>query len=221
MSLGGSIIIPNNVDYKFLFNFEKFIKRLAQKEKIVIVTGGGNTARKYIEPLVKDKADEKVFSLMGIATTKLNARLISGLFGFGERKIPDSLNDVKNALKRHNIVVCGALGFEPDMTSDGNAAEIAEYLRADVFLNLTNVDGLFNKSPEYKDSKLINKITFDDFYEIAKKIKFRAGQHFVLDFVAAKVIRKAKIKTVILNGRKIKNLENCLKGKKFIGTVIS
>jgi len=49
MSLGGSIIIPNNVDYKFLFNFEKFIKRLAQKEKIVIVTGGGNTARKYIK----------------------------------------------------------------------------------------------------------------------------------------------------------------------------
>ena len=65
------------------------------------------------------------------------------------------------------------------------------------------------------------RIGFDNFYEIAKKIKFKAGQHFVLDFVAAKVIRKAKIKTVILNGRKIKNLENCLKGKRFIGTVIN
>ena len=221
ISLGGSIIVPNNVDYGFLSNFEKVIKKIAKKNKVVIVTGGGSTARKYIEPLVRDKADDKVYSLIGIATTKLNARLVNGLFGFGERKIPDSLVDVKNALRKHDIVVCGALGFKPDMTSDGDAAEIAEYLKADVFLNLTNVDGLFDKDPKYKDAKLISMISFDDFYNIAKKIKFKAGQHFVLDFVAAEIIRKAKIKTIILNGRKLKNLENCLKEKKFVGTIVS
>ena len=48
LSLGGSLIIPDNISYQFLEKFKKLIKKYAEKEKIIIVCGGGQTARKYI-----------------------------------------------------------------------------------------------------------------------------------------------------------------------------
>ena len=221
ISLGGSIIVPDKVNFVFLDKFVKLIKKFRKKYKFVVVTGGGGTARKYISSLKKEKLGEDVYSLIGIATTKLNARLVAEFFKeIRFEEIPDSLKEVTNLLKRKGLVVCGALGFQPEMTSDGDAAEIAKYLNTD-FINLTNVKGLFDKDPnKYKNAKFISKISFEDFLDITKKIKFEAGQHFVLDKVAAEIILKEKIKTIIMDGRNLKNLENFLKGKKFIGTVV-
>ena len=222
ISLGGSIIVPDEINYSYLKKLSLIINKISKNNKIVIVTGGGNTARKYINSLRKDNLNEDIYSLIGIATTKLNARLINGFFNKIIVNLPDSLGEVKEALKKDNMVIVGSLGFQPDMTSDGDAAQIAEYLKADLFINLTNVNGLYDKNPkEYKDAKLIKGITFDKFYSIAKKHKFKAGMHFVLDYTAANIIKRAKIKTFIINGLNLKNLENSLKGNKFIGTVIN
>ena len=49
---------------------------------------------------------------------------------------------------------------------------------------------------------------------------YKPGQHFVLDQSAARIIKKYNIKTTILNGKNLKNLENFLNSKEFIGTVI-
>ena len=59
-----------------------------------------------------------------------------------------------------------------------------------------------------------------DFYRMANKIKFKAGQHFVLDQTASKIIKQNKIKTYIVN-KDLKNLKKVLKEKNFNGTVIS
>ena len=221
ISLGGSIIIPGEVNYTYLKKFVSLIKKYSKNNKIVIVTGGGITARKYINSLRKGNLNEDIYSLIGIATTKLNARLVNGFFNKIVVGLPDSLNEVKKSLEKDNVVVIGSLGFQPDMTSDGDAAEVAEYIKADLFLNLTNVTGLYDKDPKkFKDAKLVKNIKFDEFYKIAKKIGFKAGQHFVLDYKGAEIIKKAKIKTIILNGLNLKNLENIFKGKEPIGTVI-
>src|SRR3989344_600389 len=221
ISLGDSIIVPDEINYNYLKKLSSIINKISKNNKIVIVTGGGYTARKYIDSLRKDNLREDVYSLIGIATTKLNARLINGFFNKVVVNLPDSLEEVKQALNKDKIVIVGSLGFQPDMTSDGDAAQIAEYLKADLFINLTNVNGLYDKNPkEYKDAKLIKEITFDRFYNIAKKHKFKAGMHFVLDYTAANIIKRAKIKTFIINGLNLKNLENSLKDDKFIGTVI-
>lgn len=219
ISLGGSVIVPDKINYKFLEDFEKLIKKLSKKNKFVIVTGGGHTARDYIDVLRKERLSEHIYSWVGIATTKLNARLVASYFK-KIKKIPDSLAEVKKALKKSNVVICGALGFQPGMTSDANAAQVAQAIKADFFVNITNVKGLYTKDPKkFKDAKFIPKISYDNFLKIASKINYKAGQHFILDQVAAKIIKKAKIKTICLTG--LKNLENCLKGKKFVGTVIS
>jgi len=108
--------------------------------------------------------------------------------------------------------------MRPNMTSDGNAAEIAELIKADFFINITNVKGFYTSNPKTnKTAKFIPQISFEDFMKIVNKIKYKAGQHFVLDQSAAKIINRAKIKTYIVN----KELKKCLNGKSFEGTIIN
>jgi len=55
---------------------------------------------------------------------------------------------------------------------------------------------------------------------MAKKIGFKPGQHFVLDQKSAKIIKKYNIRTYIL-GPDLKQLDNVLNHKHFIGTLVS
>jgi uridylate kinase len=110
--------------------------------------------------------------------------------------------------------------MQPNMTSDGNAAEVAELIKADCLINMTNVSGLYDKNPKlYKTAKFIPSISFKEFMKIVNKIKFKAGQHFVLDQSAAKIISRNKIKTYIVDNN-LKNLNKLLNDKKFVGTII-
>lgn len=135
------------------------------------------------------------------------------------KKIPESVNEIKSMLRDTNLVIAGALGFETNMTSDGNAAQVAEAIKADFFINITNVKGVYTKHPKLKGAKFIPEISYKDFLKKAKKIKYKAGQHFVLDTPAAEIIKKAKIKTYIV-GKDINNLKKILQNKDFIGTKI-
>ena len=220
MSVGGSIIVPDNVDYNFIKKFKSLVLKHKNK-KFVIVVGGGSTARKYIKPLAEEKINEKLQCLIGIGITRLNARFLANFFGkVASQHIPSSMKELKNLLMKHRIVFAGGLRFIPNNTSDGTAAAVAHFLKTDL-INMTNVKGLFDKDPrKFKNAKFISKISLKDFYKMANKIKYKPGQHFVLDQHASEIIKKNRIKTVILSNN-LENFENYLKCKKFVGTVIS
>lgn len=217
ISVGGSAIVPDNVDYKFLKSLKKAVLGLKGKE-IVICTGGGKTARTYIAPLKKEGLNEYGQDLMGIETTRLNAYLVASFLGnIANKEIPKTLEEVADAIKVNKVVLCG--GLTPGQTSDGTTAMIADYLDADVLINMTNVDGLFDKDPKkYKDAKFIPRLTHAEFKKIIDKIEQKPGMHFVLDHQAARITRNSKIKVVILKG--VNNLKKFLDGKKFRGTII-
>jgi uridylate kinase len=221
ISLGGSLIVPDSVDVAFLEKFKKTIQKHKKKYKFVIVTGGGSTARKYISALRQADKSEYFQSLAGISATRLNARFLTYLFGKDANEgIPHDMKQVKNLLKKNNLVFCGALRYAKHETSDATSAKLARFFNSD-FINLTLVSGLYTKNPlKHKDAKFIAKISWQKFYKQATKTKFKPGQHFVLDQSAAKIIKKYKIKTYIL-GRNLKNFDNFLSKKKFKGTVIS
>ena len=221
ISLGGSLIIPNKVDVKFLKEFKKIILKNSKKYKFIIVCGGGSIARKYISALESQRANTKLQSLAGIGSTRMNARFMSNFFNINpEKGIPHKMKDIKKYLRKQKVVFCGALEYKPNQTSDSTSAEIAKKFKAD-FINLTDVDGLYDKNPKkFKKTKLISKTTWKKFDKMANKIKFKPGQHFVLDQTASKIIRENKITTYIL-GKNLNNLDNLLKEKKFKGTIIS
>ncbi|MEK6886468.1 MAG: UMP kinase [Nanoarchaeota archaeon] len=219
ISVGGSAIVPYKIDINFLKQLKATISRVSKNNKIVIVCGGGKTAREYIQAAKQFDVSDALSCLAGIQATKLNASLVS-LVVHGNPFIPNSLNEVKQVLTKKNVAVIGALGYQPNMTSDGDAAQVAVYLKAEMFINVTDVDGLFTKNPkEHKDARFIPEISFSNFWNIASKIKFKAGQHFVLDQSGAKIIKQHKIKTVIVKG--MDNLEKVILNKKFKGTIIN
>ena len=220
-SLGGSIIIPDQVDDLFLRKFKKTIFHYTKRYKFIIVCGGGSIARKYIRALKQEKAKPLLQSFAGISATRMNARFMSYFFNKNpEIGIPHTLETLEKYLKKEDIVFCGALEYKPNQTSDSTAAAIAMHFKTE-FINLTNVQGLHDKNPfEHKDAKFIPKITWKDFYNMATKKKFSPGQHFVLDQTAAEIIMKHKIPTYIL-GKSLKEIGALLDGKKFKGTIIT
>ncbi len=221
ISLGGSLIIPDYIDLVFLEKFKKTIKKHYKNYKFIIVCGGGSIARRYISALKQAGKSEYLQSMAGISITRVNARFMSYLFGKDANEgIPHDMSQVKNLLEKNNIVFCGALRYAERQTSDSTAAKLANFFSAE-FINLTNVSGLYTSNPlEHKDAKFIPNISWQDFYKRANKLKYKPGQHFVLDQDASKIIKEHKIKTYIL-GKNLKNLDNLLSGKSFRGTVIS
>ncbi len=80
---------------------------------------------------------------------------------------------------------------------------------------------MYNQDPKkHRGAKFIPEISHKEFLKMARSIKFVPGQHFVLDQTAAKIINKYNIDTVIL-GSELKNLDNYLRNKHFIGTIIN
>jgi uridylate kinase len=220
LSLGGSLIIPNDVDYKFLKEFKKTLLKNTKKYKFIVVCGGGSLARKYIKALQEERASIHLQGLAGISATRTNARFMNYFFHHdSESGIPHKIKHIKKILKKQDIVFCGALNYKTGATSDSNAVEIAAYFKT-YFINLTNVQGLYDKNPKkHKNAKFISNISWKAFYNMASKIAFKPGQHFVLDQSSAKIIMDKKIKTHIL-GKNMKNLDSFLKGKKFKATII-
>jgi len=217
LSLGGSLIVPDDVDARFLSKFCDLLKKLKDR-KFIVVVGGGSTARRYIRPL--KHRDVRTRANAGIIVTRLHAWFLARFYGKGSSNaVPESMKEVENLLKKNDVVFVGALRFHDKQTSDGTAAQLAHFLKTR-FINITNVSGLYTSDPtKNKNAKLISQITAEEFYKRAMKIKFAPGQHFVLDQHAAEIIKNTHMTTYIVGGN-IKNLENLLKGKHFIGTRI-
>jgi uridylate kinase len=220
ISLGGSVLVPDKINFSFLEKFKKLLEKNYSKMRFVIVTGGGSVARKYIKALKEEGKDEKAISLAGIRVTRLNALFLMQFFGKkANDSLPLDMEHVKNNIHKNKVVICGALRYDDKETSDGTAAKLANYLKCD-FVNITNVSGLYTSDPrKNKNAKLIEEISWKDFEKIANKMKFKAGQHFVLDQNASRIIRKHRIRTIIV-GPEIDNLNNLFNGRSFKGTRI-
>ena len=222
LSLGGSIIIPDKINTRVLNEFRKVILKNTRKYKFIIVCGGGKTARNYIKGLENERLKQKELfqCLLGISATRLNARFMTYFFGRDANQgMPHDMKDIENLLRLHDIVFCGALRYAKNETSDSVAAKLARHFNTD-FINLTDIAGLYDKNPKrYRNAIFIPEISHKEFYKIAKNLKFKPGQHFVLDAKAAKIIKKYKITTYLL-GPEMKNLDNLLNQRHFTGTVI-
>ncbi len=221
ISLGGSRIVPEDVDYNFIDKFEKIVDNYPE-HRFVVVTGGGTTARKYISALRKMHVGVKKQSKVGIAVTRMHASFLARLFGKKANEpwpLPKNMKKVKNLLKANQIVFCGALRYKDKNTSDGTAADLAAYLKCG-FINITNVRGLYTSNPKTnKKAKFIKKISWKKFYERARKIKYKAGQHFILDQRAARTIMKHKVVTYIVGS--LTDLEKIISKKNFGGSLIA
>lgn len=220
LSLGGSVIVPDEVDTIFIKEFSGFAVEASKKHRLAIVVGGGKTARKYIEPARMFGASELSCDLIGIDATRMNARLLIAAIGDCANKEPPK-NQIEAAreLELKKIVVMG--GTDPGHSTDAVAALLAEYIKADLFINASNVDGIFDCDPKKnRDARMLDKISPDKLIELIKHNSSGAGRYELVDLMAVKIIQRSKIPAIFLNGRNLSNLRNAIANKKFVGTKI-
>ncbi|MFH0869261.1 MAG: UMP kinase [archaeon] len=215
ISLGGSVIIPSDIDINFLSEFSAAIKELSGNNEFSIVCGGGANARRYVDAARKAGASDKDADIVGIQATLLNAALVS-------RFISGNLSagSPKKAAKKFGKVPVVSGGYKPGWTTDVDAAVIAKEIGADALVNVTNVDHVYDSDPrENPNAAKIEKISWKDFLKLPA-MKRKPGAHYVFDPKAAKICMKSGIKVFVI-GSTISNLKNCLEGKNFTGTTIS
>jgi len=220
LSLGGSLIVPDEVDYRFLKKFRELImKRAEAGSKFIIVCGGGGLNRKYNEAGKKvRKLANSELDWIGIYATRYNAEFIKILFG--------NLAYDKIAINPHikfktsKPIIIGA-GYKPGWSSDYDAVYLAKTYGAEKVANLSNVDYVYDKDPrKYKNAAPIKNINWKDFRKIVGN-KWEPRMNNPFDPIASREAEKLGIEVAILNGRNLNNLNNYLDEKKFIGTVIS
>ena len=97
ISLGGSLIVPDKIDYSFLEKFRNNLRKHYKKCKFVVVTGGGSIARKYISLLERENRSEKERSIAGIRATRMNALFLMQFFGKeANEKLPADMKELIN-----------------------------------------------------------------------------------------------------------------------------
>ncbi len=220
LSLGGSLIVPDGeVDYKFIKKFREFIlKRIKKGNKFIIVCGGGGLNKRYNEAAKKiRKMSDDELDWIGIYATRYNAHFIRILFE-NSAYAEIAINPDKRFRTKKPIIV-GA-GYKPGWSTDYDAVHLAKSYGAKFVINLSNIDYAYDKDPKkYRNAKPIKNTGWEDFRKIVGD-KWEPRMNKPFDPIASREAQKLGLKVVILNGRKLKNLENFLDGKKFIGTVI-
>jgi uridylate kinase len=221
VSVGGSLIVPNELDSDFLSNFRDLIlKKIGENLSFFIITGGGRTARRYQEAAhaVRGDLEREDLDWLGIHSTRLNAHLFRTLFSeHAQARI------VKNPTRRvsdQSDIVIGA-GWKPGWSTDYCAVLAAKQLGAKKMVNLSNIDYVYDKDPKKNpDAQKIEKISWREFRTLIPS-EWDPGLSSPFDPVAAKEAEHLKLEVAVINGHKLEEFDKYLSGESFVGTIIS
>jgi len=215
ISLGGIFF----ADAESIKKVAEALEELAKSCNLYIVTGGGETARERIKIARDLGANEAICDYIGIAVTRINAKLlISTLHDaypepFSDYKeIAEAKAVAKGEGEEAKIAVMG--GVSPGYTTDAVAAILAEYVNADLLVDVTSVDGVYDADPRrYPDARKYDKLTAKELVALTAKEELKAGSRIVIDPVAAKIIERSGIKTIVIDGNKPHNILDAVHGK--------
>jgi len=216
IKLSGRIFGMDNV--KVLKDYASFLVKISKFCQPIVIAGGGTIARHYISHARTSGADESTLDELGIEISRLNAKLlIYALKNKAYSHPPTTLQEVKYAVDDGLIIVAG--GLHPGQSTNGTAALIAEKVKAEQFLNATDVDGVYDMDPnKYKKAKKFKRIEMKNLKNMLVHEDSVAGGYDLMDIVALKIIERSKIKTRILKAEP-KIIEKAIKGAD-VGTEI-
>ena len=221
LSVGGSLLNPGKPDFAFINNLASLLKKLKAKYQIAVVCGGGVPAREDASHIRKIGGSEFLADEAAILSTRMNAMML--LAALGEDAHPvvaESFKKAMNAVNSGKIVLMG--GTIPGITTDTDAALLAEGIGAKRIVNLSNVDGVYTADPKKdRNAKKLQNMSFSQLIQLASRYDERkAGTRFVFDLIACKMIARSGIETHFVYGKKLAEVQNAIEGKKHSGTVV-
>lgn len=221
VSLGGSVIVPDDMDDVFLRQFSEMIEGLCERYQIYLVCGGGKIARYYISVGRSLGLSEFQLDELGIMATRLNASLVTqALRERSVDKVPTEVLEAHRLERKGKVVVMG--GTVPGHTTDAVSAMLAMEVRAARIINGTSVDAAYTADPR-KDpqAERLSKISHQQLFELVNVGLHGAGPSNVFDRLGAQIARDNCIDIYIVNGRNLEEVRAAIEGRPIKGTVVS
>ena len=221
MSVGGSLIVPDEIDTSFLSSLKKLIEtETANGRRFILIAGGGKTARKYQDAAREvGMLDRDDLDWLGLHSTHLNGHLLRTIFrDIAYRVMIKNPDDILDVPESEQLIIAG--GYRPGSSTDLRAVQIAERVNAKKVINLSNTDYIYTDNPhDNPDAKKIEDTTWAEIRKILPD-DWDPGMSAPFDPVAAKEAEVLGMEVAQINGEKLDELKNYLNDKDFIGTLI-
>lgn len=223
ISVGGSIIAPDKVDYAFLSDFRDMIVSYLSgnaEAKLIFVAGGGAPARVYQDALrhIDPEAPAELQDWLGIRATHLNGMLLRAVFS---RYVSDELvtdPTAEGIAFGGRILVAG--GWKPGFSTDTDAVYLARRFGGRTVINLSNIKKVYTDDPRKNpDATPIDRISWPEFRKIVG-YEWNPGLNAPFDPIASGIAEENGMTVIAADGRNIENTRAILEGKPFEGTVI-
>ncbi len=221
-SLGGSLVVPNEVNVSYLRQFRDFIFDFVNNGwSFVLVVGGGAPARNYIQAakeIIGDSITHDDMDWLGIHATRFNAHLIRTIF----RPIAQPViitNPEEDYLDTTKPVIVSG-GWKPGWSTDYVAVKIANRLKAKTMINLSNIKYVYSADPK-KDphAKPLKDMLWKDFIKLVGD-KWIPGMSAPFDPVASKQAMKTNLNVYVTEGSDLENVKRILQGENYTGTLL-
>ena len=203
VSVGGSVLCSDRFDAEYTMQLLKTLNTYCDKKtNIALVCGGGTTARKYIADC-KQYLNATELDHIGIAVTNVHAQCVHSL-GLSMRL----------DMKRFTVVG----GTSPGHSTDYVAVEIAQKMKANIVINISNIAMIYTKHPKNKDAKPCPVLSWNELQKIVGNT-FHGGDHVPFDPYAIQRAKKAKLMGIFLDND-IQKLIAFLKYQTVQGTIV-
>jgi len=208
------------VDHEYLNRVAQVLKKLKERNRIYVVTGGGFTAREYIRAARELRTSESFCDEVGIEISRIHARLLAG--ALGEESIPHIPKSVEEfvslASVTEKIIVVG--GFQPGQSTTTVATLIAEMTGADLLIITSDVDGIYTSDPKVDPhARKLDRVHITQLEEMFGSQEISAGLYKMIDPISLLVLKRSRIPTKFISGKPPENILRALRGEK-IGTEV-
>jgi uridylate kinase len=216
----GGFAFTGEMDEQLIGEYGKVLNEIHSRgHGVAVVTGGGRRARSYIEAARRLGGTETVCDQIGILVSKINAlTLISSIGDAASPIVPNTLREAVYIFQAGKIAVSG--GLSPAQSTNAVAALIAEAVKADVLIHLTDVEGVYDRDPKrFPDARKMDHVSIGELRSLISPTGIRAGGYTLMDPTALGVIERSKLRVRVASGLDPWNVKRIIQGEQ-VGTSI-
>jgi len=196
-----------------LLRYIEVIRALSKTHRVVVVTGGGEIARRYIEVARGININSNYWlDEIGIWVSRLNALLLIGaLSPFTSPTPPQTLEDIIRAAILYPVTVTG--GLIPGQSTALVLLQVAEALGASRVYYFSAIGKVYSKDPtKYPDAQPLSEITVTELKRVIEQ-KILPGDYALVDLHALELAIRSNIEIQILDYKKPELLFEALRGQ--------
>jgi uridylate kinase len=223
LKIGGSLLFDSEqkLDLERFNQIASIIQQIKREgHELVLVVGGGVLAKKLVEKGKVLGANRKALDQLGIAATWVCAQLmIAALEDIAHPTPVMTEEQLVKLQETDKLLVLG--GLHPGQSTNAVAARAAEIFGAKVLINVTDVDGVYDKDPkESPEATLLSEMTLDKLRNIVSSLTNEPGAYPLFDKRALEIIGRAGVEIWFVNGKDPKNIIHAVNNRK-IGTRVT